>query len=539
MQEEILSIAGKIFSAANTDVSRKLQKFLKDRDYVSLVSTKVVPKDYTDSYAYYLDCFCTSFLSKYQDFPGSEKARNAEALNKWYAAEKQCFKANLRFSAMCWDYSLFMAEPPQIRNFLTCVKKHVSRCLGKMPESVTGRHGPGTTIQHRMGSTALDKFSTVPEATFEAGGWVQDWTGTLWCDSVSEGKNLPFIVPTVRADRLSFVPKKATESRCISVGPTLNVYYQLGVGGSIRSRLNQFGLLLEESQDIHRSLARSGSLKGHLSTIDLRSASDTLSYYVIKYLLPLDWFARLDSLRTKFTTVDKRTLRLEKFSAMGNGYTFELETLVFSSVCRAVAEIAGVTLNADNFSVYGDDIIIPVEISKSVIGALKYLGFSINLEKSFLRGPFRESCGGDFFEGVPVRGVYLKKEPLEAFDWMQLANQLRPHCQRFPGMSSIWGSVVQQIPLCSRCFGPTSLGSVVIHTEDQSRWQIRTRNSIRSVKVLRPIPFGYSIERWGPWSRLAAILSSSIVPPDNIEGEFTVSIRGRVEGYKIAWSPFS
>jgi hypothetical protein len=39
---------------------------------------------------------------------------------------------------------------------------------------------------------------------------------------------------------------------------------------------------------------------------------------------------------------------------------------------------------------------------------LEALGFQINQHKSFFEGPFRESCGKDFFRGFSVRPVYLK-----------------------------------------------------------------------------------------------------------------------------------
>jgi hypothetical protein len=39
---------------------------------------------------------------------------------------------------------------------------------------------------------------------------------------------------------------------------------------------------------------------------------------------------------------------------------------------------------------------------------LSILGFKVNADKSFNEGPFRESCGHDYFKGSNVRGVYVK-----------------------------------------------------------------------------------------------------------------------------------
>jgi len=101
---------------------------------------------------------------------------------------------------------------------------------------------------------------------------------------------------------------------------------------------------------------------------------------------------------------------LEKFSSMGNGYTFELETVIFSAITAAVHEM--VTGEAaklhQNVFVYGDDIICKTDVSLDVIAALRWFGFSLNERKSFVSGPFRESCGGDYFNGVPVRAHFFE-----------------------------------------------------------------------------------------------------------------------------------
>jgi len=101
-------------------------------------------------------------------------------------------------------------------------------------------------------------------------------------------------------------------------------------------------------------------------------------------------------------------------STMGNGYTFPLQTIVFLSVVVAVYKKLGIPLirpsnsSDGNFSVYGDDIIVVREAYDEVMSMLKSIGCIPNEGKSFCYGFFRESCGGDFFNGHPVRGVYSK-----------------------------------------------------------------------------------------------------------------------------------
>lgn len=110
---------------------------------------------------------------------------------------------------------------------------------------------------------------------------------------------------------------------------------------------------------------------------------------------------------------------------MGNGYTFELETLLFSCACRAVAEMEGVALNHSNFSVYGDDIVAPSALYDPICSALRFLGFQPNLSKSFNSGPFRESCGGDYFRGEFVRPIFFRSAPTEPSHWYAIP---KPWC---------------------------------------------------------------------------------------------------------------
>jgi hypothetical protein len=64
---------------------------------------------------------------------------------------------------------------------------------------------------------------------------------------------------------------------------------------------------------------------------------------------------------------------------------------------------------ASHVHVYGDDIIVKTVWHDAVINKLEAYGLRVNRSKSFARSHFRESCGGDFYEGKPVRPVYLRE----------------------------------------------------------------------------------------------------------------------------------
>lgn len=208
-------------------------------------------------------------------------------------------------------------------------------------------------------------------------------------------------------NKVTFVPKNAKTERSIAIEPYFNLYFQLGVGGMIRKRLlKKFGIDLT-SQKRNQDLAQLGSVTDDIATIDFSMASDTLAIETVRRLLPPDWFNHLDRLRSLDYKMDGKTSRYHKFSSMGNGFTFELETLIFAALARGTHSF--LKLKEDEVSVFGDDVILSSTAAPIYQEVCEYLGFRINNEKSFIQGPFRESCGEDFLRGRRVRPVFCEE----------------------------------------------------------------------------------------------------------------------------------
>lgn len=214
---------------------------------------------------------------------------------------------------------------------------------------------------------------------------------------------------TVDYNKLALVPKTARVNRTIAVEPLLNGYLQNGVDSFFRKRLRRFGIDLT-SQDRNRELARLGSIpcEDPYVTIDLSEASDSISIGLCEELLPRAWYLFLSCLRSPNYLLNKEKIPYEKFCSMGNGFCFPLETLIFSSVCHAVYEA---NHRSPDFSVYGDDIIVRQSLAKEVLKRLRQFGFRHNPDKTFLSGPFRESCGADWYLGEDVRPVTVNSFP--------------------------------------------------------------------------------------------------------------------------------
>lgn len=239
----------------------------------------------------------------------------------------------------------------------------------------------------------------------------------------------------VRGSRLSFVPKTRTISRTICTEPVLNMLFQKGIGDVIERRLRQIsGINLSEQPLRNAELARLGSITGEFGTIDLSSASDTISLSLLREILPAQPMRWLMRCRSPVTILpDGREIELHMISSMGNGFTFPLQTTIFTAIVLAAYRVCGVKAHRPlgsctagklgNYGVFGDDIIVDKRAYRLVCRLLTIFGFTVNEEKSFNEGFFRESCGHDYYSGYNVRGVYIKKL-LTSNDFYSAINRL-------------------------------------------------------------------------------------------------------------------
>jgi hypothetical protein len=500
-------------------------------EWDQLASLAVDPRHYNDPMSYFRDAQATAFLKKFDALPTTID-RGLVARDLFYACERECFRSNERLSPLVHG-NYFPGLHEGALNILLEARRIVSSILGPVPSILDGRFGPGATFADRgVFTTIPDKMTSAPTFTRDAWPHLLPWSGTLWAKATARLGKAP---ERVNGNRFTTVPKDSTKDRGIAIEPSINVFYQLAFGKVIRSRLSRIGIRLDVGQDTHRLLAREASNQGHLATLDLSNASDTICKNLVKFLLPPSWFEALDELRSKKTFIDDRWVFLEKFSSMGNGFTFELETVIFLSLCLA---ITGESRAGKDVFVYGDDIIIPTNSFDAVCSLLRFCGFSPNPKKSFSAGLFRESCGGDFFHGVGVRPYYLKKEPVAPEDFIGIANGINraidDHLGREILLKRTWLTCLAEIPLPIRNFrGPSALGDLVIH-DSPSSWRTRWRNSIRSILCYAPAE--YRKVRFSGFSDDVTLASAIYGLP--VSSGYIVP-RDGVTGYRPRWVPFS
>lgn len=230
--------------------------------------------------------------------------------------------------------------------------------------------------------------------------------------------------------KVQLVPKGINKKRVISMEPTVNQYYQFALFRGLDAWFHDhpwMNISLDD-QDKTRRLALKGSGNYGYSTIDLSSASDTVTLTLVESLfrdLPQMW-RYMSLVRTRRVEIpDGRTIAIEKYAPMGSALCFPVECVVFSAIASYSCMISGIP---QNYRVYGDDIIIDSRAYNACIETLERANFLVNTEKSF--GPnscFLEACGIEAYRGYDVTPCRLSRR----FDPVKLRSGKSP--QQFEG----------------------------------------------------------------------------------------------------------
>nr|URG15671.1 MAG: RNA dependent RNA polymerase [Leviviridae sp.] len=350
-----------------------------------------------------------------------EHVRRTRAIAKWLLTEVNNAETNERLLMVDPEYNIL----PRVtyRAFMRKVVDITTSIIGEVPPDVTalGRFSGGaSTSRSRTSAHPSMKFTGKADVTERCRELGEDLIGStsqdLWVRL--RGSNE---LTVVHGNVLFTVPKNSDIDRCACKEPDINMYLQLGAGRFIRSALRREGIDLND-QRVNNDLARQGSITGDLATLDLRSASDSITRELVFQSIPIFWYTLLDTLRCQYTIVDGARHENEMFSSMGNGFTFELESLLFYAIAKAVAYMTG---TPGRISVYGDDLIVPTQMSHDLIYVLQFLGFGVNEDKSFTEGPIRESCGGHYYNGSTITPFYVRRPVTTLIDLIHVANQLR------------------------------------------------------------------------------------------------------------------
>lgn len=363
-------------------------------------------------------------FSKYDD--GKPSAEKEETTwKRFHDAERLCRESNEVIR------KTFGYDP-----FWICVRRRVWNLLGKFSWDECARHfdhGPGGTSRlTRAEGHAAYKYSGKPESTSANAGLASCAIRMmpLWKRNVlARGGSEDSLVELVPGNSVITVPKNYKTDRTIAKEPCMNIYIQKGIGRVIRRKLKSVGVDLND-QTHNQEAARKGSLDGSLATVDLSMASDTVAFELVSFLLPNDWWWALEQCRSPVGVLASgEKLVYQKFSSMGNGYTFELESLIFWAIAQEVSCPFSVETD-DAVLVYGDDLVVRTTKCPEFLRRLWQAGFTPNAGKTYYDGPYRESCGKHYYLGADITPFYVRK-PVAALDRLFLVhNNLKRWSER-------------------------------------------------------------------------------------------------------------
>lgn len=383
----------------------------------------------------------------------------AVAKRSFLETEAKCADTNRRVSA--W---LRRNESYADARLLHLASGKIASILGNfsVPEMCNrSRFGPGSTFEGRGSDVSwARKFSltdVTPEFKKEA-SYLLHCYFPPWVEAICETADASPLLTIVPGGRYSTVAKNETTDRSIIVEPTINSFFQQGIGRMIRARLKRWVGVDLDDQSTNQRLAKLGSLTDDLATVDLSSASDLISWKLVYDLLPEEWFGWLNLTRSRRVLIDGEWKELEKFSSMGNGFTFDLQSLIFYALTWAVTVDAGV--NPFWVNVFGDDIVVPSVVKESFLKLFDDCGFSVNTGKSYFTGPFRESCGHDYYLGQNIRGVYITSLNT-MLDVMKVHNRFFEWSRRTGiDTTALRDQLARSCPLLLRYRVPPCLGDV-------------------------------------------------------------------------------
>lgn len=533
-----MSRLGKMYFAlcksVNTPISLGCWLRFK-HDQLALANMEIDPKDYLELPAFELDYLVVSILSKQKSLDTGADLE-AEALRRFTASEAQCKESNERLLL-----SRGGVIDPLTSAVLFAAKRKISRLLGDFCWSKLEPGygwGPGATndmsrrrafVDHKLcelpisvTSRARSIFECVLKADLHWSACVLGVSVGDICGPFSFRDDVFLITEECVIDT---VPKNAKTHRVIAKEPRANGFLQKGAGAYMRRRLRRVGINLDD-QGANQDGAKR-AYRDRLATLDLKAASDSMPVELVYELLPVDWAHALDQIRSQRAEMPSgETITLQKFSSMGNGFTFELETLVFWAIASSVADQKSCR---ERVLVYGDDIIVSAEIAEEVVRQLAFTGFTVNKEKSFISGNFYESCGKHYFKGEDVTPIYQKEDITTELELLRCGNRLIRYALRQGPPHQLRNELCGAWHAVYREAGPSRQFQLPLGVEGDDGWVVpgdyftsRPQDANLGIKcaVVSPIPRRFPARED---ALLAWTLRRGVVTETPYEGQVTSS----------------
>jgi hypothetical protein len=342
-------------------------------------------------------------------------------------------------------------------------------------EDMIPAHGSGSVAEGNL--TTYDKYHTLGIDALLRLVLGPNWSDYYPCPKVDAFDRLSKVV---------FVPKTFSKLRTISMEPATLQYFQQGVMQLLYKYIGTHPYLGRRvklrDQAQNQEYAYRGSIDNSLSTIDLSAASDSVSWSLVKCVFRgtpiLRWLYATRSRETLLPNGERRALL--KYAPMGSALCFPIQCLLYTSLIEYVSQKWCQTHkhSKNDYSVFGDDLVVPTAIVEEVTNALTSIGFLVNEEKSFVDGPFRESCGKDYYDGIDVSSVYYR---LPAYDIHNLSPSVfssicscanLAHVQNLPNLRKYYINTLLRSNCSKVYFSNTPLESPALYSEFPTNYHV-------------------------------------------------------------------
>lgn len=270
----------------------------------------------------------------------------------------------------------------------------------------------------------------------------QDFEDVDWKDSKERYR---------RHNRVCAVPKSATAYRIIAMETAVQNFFQKGVDYSIRecNSFPKWAIRLKD-QSYAQLRALQGSRDGSLATVDFSAASDAITLLMMQTLFegaPLlaFWLEAVRSPEAEISYPDMPPISddLVVYASMGNVNCFTVLSLTVYALACYSCDLAG--CSKKEISVYGDDLVIPVEALPILYQLASEIGLKVNEDKSFGTGLFREACGIFAFGGVDVTTPTYPRQYVDFFNAPRVKSNKENRHRTKPRIDYRWATAVNSL----------------------------------------------------------------------------------------------
>lgn len=287
-------------------------------------------------------------------------------------------------------------------------------------ENLVPHHGPGSTFERVKGNRKYSPRSltwyTCLEPYFQK-------SMIFNSDESYAASNEDFSTVCHESTvRVITVNKTLKAPRTIAIEPTVMQMAQQSLKDFLVKAIERGSLTAGHvnfrDQSVNQRLALESSKTRKYATLDMKDASDRVTKKAIWLLLSVNPHFRdlVFSTRSSKAYVLGESISLNKFASMGSALCFPMMAMYFYTlVIIGVLKHKGLQPSYENIKsckkgvyIYGDDIIVPIDVVDSVITTLTNFGNVVSLHKSFWLGSFRESCGVDAYDGCDITPVYMR-----------------------------------------------------------------------------------------------------------------------------------